>query len=446
MKKFPFGNAALAILIMAALSGAWLTAHSASSKHSTLTMWVFSKEHFENYKNVLPTFLASHPGISVDIQLVANSTLAARLQSAMVADVDVPDMCEIEITQAGTFFRGPLKSVGFVDLTDRIHGTGLWDQLVQARFAPYTKQGRIFGLPHDVHPVALAYNRAAFERLGIDPNKIETWDDFIAVGRRITQTAGAHPRYLIEMSDFNRDQIEPLLFQRGGGYFDANGKCILDNELAVETMKWYVPLVAGPGRIGNNLGSNNLGLTQSVESEYLLSLIAPDWRTRGFENDIAHMSGKMALMPLPAVTKGGPRTSTWGGTMLGITKHCANPDLAWDLAMQLYYSREKLADRYQKSNILPPKRELWDDPAIQAPKEYWSGQRLGKIYSELAPQVPPQYASPFLETAKNKLSEAVVACVQQYNASGEKGFEDFCRARLKQSANEVRRQMARNPY
>jgi arabinosaccharide transport system substrate-binding protein len=445
MKRFPFGNAALAIFVMALLAGSWLAAHPAGGRRSTLTLWVFSKEHRENYLNVLPTFLARHRGVSVGIQLVANNSLAARLQAAMVAGVDVPDMCEIEITNAGTFFRGPLHEVGFLDLTDRIHRTGLWDQLVRARFAPYTKKGRIFGLPHDVHPVALAYNRVAFEKLGIDPNKIETWDDFIEAGRRVTQPGGANPRYLIELSDASRDQIEPLLFQRGGGYFDQDGHCILDSETAVQTMVWYIPLVAGPRRIGNNLGGGQV-LTQAVESEYLLSLIAPDWRTRGFENDIAHMAGKMAIMPLPAVTKGGSRTSTWGGTMMGITKRCPDPDLAWELAMHLYYSRERLGERYQKSNILPPKRDLWNDPAIQAPKAYWSGQRLGRIYSELAPQVPPQYASPFLEQAKNRLSEAVVACAQRYNASGDAGFEEFCRRRLKQSADQVRRQMARNPY
>ena len=114
--------------------------------------------------------------------------------------------------------------------------------------------------------------------------------------------------------------------------------------------------------------------------------------------------------------------------------------------MHLYYSRERLAERYEKSNILPPKRDLWNEPAIQAPKAYWSNNRLGSIYAQLAPQVPPQYASPFLENAKNKLSEAVVACVQRYNSNGETGFEDYCRTRLRQSANEVRRQMSRNPY
>jgi len=131
---------------------------------------------------------------------------------------------------------------------------------------------------------------------------------------------------------------------------------------------------------------------------------------------------------------------------MGITKRCEHPELAWELALHLYYSRERLAERYEKSNILPPKRDLWSDPAIQAPKAYWSDQRLGRTYSQLASQVPAQYASPFLELAKNKLSEAVVACVQRYRTSGDAGFEEFCRTRLKQSADEVRRQMARNPY
>jgi hypothetical protein len=36
--------------------------------------------------------------------------------------------------------------------------------------------------------------------------------------------------------------------------------------------------------------------------------------------------------------------------------------------------------------------------------------------------------------------------VQRYNAQGDKGFEPFVRARLKRSADEVRKVMARNPY
>lgn len=445
MRSFPYGTAALCILILSVLSGAWLGLHPAGAKTATITLWVFSKEHQAAYLKAIPSFEKAHPGVTIDCQLMSNNALAPRLQAAFLADVDVPDLVEIEISSAGAFFRGPLEHVGFLDLTDRLHRSGLYDRMVQARFAPYTKKGRIFGLPHDVHPCMLAYNREAFEELGVDVNKIETWDDFIREGRRVTVSKGEHPRYMLEMLDNGSQTIEPLLFQRGGGYFDPQGHCIMDNETGMQTMLWFVPLVAGQKPIGGSLATA-LNITQAIENRYFLSVIAPDWRTKGMEKDIAPMSGKMALMPLPAVTKGGIRTSTWGGTMMGITKKCSRPDLAWELALHLYLNLGDLANRFQDNNILPALREAWKDPSFDRPRVYWSGQALGRLYANLAPTAPAQYTSPFVQVARDKYGEATVVCCQYYRQHGDDGFEAFARARVKESAEEVRRLIERNPY
>jgi arabinosaccharide transport system substrate-binding protein len=174
--------------------------------------------------------------------------------------------------------------------------------------------------------------------------------------------------------------------------------------------------------------------------------MAPDWRTKTFEMDIPRAAGKMALMPLPTVGPGGRRTSTWGGTMLGITKHCKNPDLAWEFAKHLYLNKPDLAERFRGTNIIPAVRSAWNQPAFHEPRPYWSNQPLGALYARLAPQVPFQYSSPFIVTAKAKLGEALVGCVQYYNTNGEKGFEEYSRARLRQSAGEVRALMGRNPF
>src|SRR5919202_1010016 len=187
MRSFPFGQAAFSMLVLAVLSGGWLAVHPPPAKRATLTFWTFANTHYDAYKQAIPSFEAAHPGVTVDLQLVSGDAVTTRLQAAFWADLDVPDLVECEISRAGSFFRGPLKDIGFLDLTDRIHRSGLWDRMVQARFAPYTHRGRIFGLPHDVHPVQLAYRRDIFEREGVDVSKIETWDDFIAVGRKLTQ-------------------------------------------------------------------------------------------------------------------------------------------------------------------------------------------------------------------------------------------------------------------
>jgi arabinosaccharide transport system substrate-binding protein len=442
MRWFPYGRAAFTMLVLALLAALWIGAQPSSRKPSTLSLWVFAKTHYEGYLKAAKVFEANHPGVHIDVQLVSNTSLAARLQSAFLANVDVPDLVEIEISSAGSFFRGPLEDVGFLDLTERIHRSGMWDKMVQSRFAPYTSRGRIFGLPHDVHPVMIAYRRDIFEKEGVDASKLRTWDDFIRAGKRLTIP---NKRYMIELADTTGGNLETFLFQRGGGYFDAAGKCIFDNEIAVETMRFYVPLVAGKDKIGNSLSGGQI-LTRAVEDEYLLCLLTPDWRSKVIETDIPRMAGKMALMPLPAVREGERRTSTGGGTMLGITKRCRNADLAWELAQHLYLDKPELAERFRASNILPAMREAWQDPSYSEPRPYWSGQPLGKLYAERAPETPFQYTSPFVVVAKAKLGEALTDCVQRYNAQGEKDFDMYVRARLKRSADEVRRLAERNPY
>ena len=83
---------------------------------------------------------------------------------------------------------------------------------------------------------------------------------------------------------------------------------------------------------------------------------------------------------------------------------------------------------------------------LREPRPYWSDQPIGKLYAELAEQVPPQYVSPFTSLAKEKLGQVVSACASYYSSHGEEGFEAFVRVRLKQAADDVRRQMERNPF
>lgn len=449
MRYFPFGRAAFTFLILAVASASWLGWRSFEDGRSklppgtiTLTYWTFARTHYDAYRRAIPGFETAHPGVHVDVQLVSNDGLAARLQDAFLANLDVPDLCDVEISSSGTFFRGPLKDVGWLDLTSRIHRSGLWDKLVRARLAPYTDRGHIFGLPHDVHPVMIAYRRDIFEQAGVDAASLTTWADFIRAGRKITIPG---QRYMLELSDSAADQLEVCLFQRGGGYFDPHGKCIMDNQAAIDTLCWYVPLVAGPHPVGNNLGAGQV-LTKAVEDGFLVCMFCPDWRSLFIEQDIPRVSGKMALMPMPAVYPGGKRTSTWGGTMLGITRHCKHPNLAWELAMYLYLDKSQLDQRFRETHILPPIPSYWSLPAFHHRDPYYSNQRIGELYAKLAPLVPFQYTSPFIGVAKSKMSEALAACVQHYDAYPDQDLRPYAEAQLHRAADYVRLLMARNPY
>jgi arabinosaccharide transport system substrate-binding protein len=458
---FPFGLAPLIILVGTVVSGAYLLAHTVlapgEEAEADLTMWTFASEHYQAYENARPGFEAKHPGVRLDLQLVHQDAVTRRLRAAFWSGLNIPDAVEVEITRAGSFFRGPVEDVPFIDLTDRLQapdpadpeGGPLMDRIVQARFSSYTNRGRIFGLPHDVHPVMLAYRADLFAELGLRAEDLDTWTKFIAAGRRVTDQRS---RYMINLTKGGAASFEVLLFQRDGeggrpaGYFDADGNVIMDNENAVTTMLWFVPLVAGPERIAADPGMFGQNFVQAVADGYTLTFICPDWKSGTFETNAPHLTGRMRLMPLPAVRPGGRRTSTWGGTMFGITADCKDKDLAWALARHLYLNPDDLGDRFRDLNILPPYKHAWEHPAFHEPRPFWSGQAIGDAYIALADDVPPQWGSPFLELAKSKMGEAVSGCVAYYRDHGEAGFAAAVRERLTEAADKVRRQMGRNPF
>ncbi len=440
--SIPFGLAPSAIIVVTLLAGLWLLAHPIACGKASLRYWTFTHISYEGNRGAIRDFEKRHPGVTVDQQLVHITAVTSRLRAAFWADLDVPDLVEVEIGRAGSFFRGPVDDVGFVDLTPWIERDRLMERIVPARFAPYTNRGKIFGLPLDIHPVMLAYRRDLLEEAGVDVADLRTWDDFVRIGRQLTIPG---KRYMLQLSETTSGHLEMMLFQRGGGYFDIGGNLIMDNEIGVQTLKFYVSLIAGPDRIATDLGSGAV-FTQALEQGYFLFIVTPDWMSYVIENDVPRVSGKMALAPLPAWGPGQRRTSTLGGTMLAITKHCQDPDLAWELMSDLYLDPAKLAARLKHTNIIAPLREAWNDPLYSELREYWSGQPIGKLYADLAPEVPPQYTSPFIELAKLKMGEVLAACAAYYKKNGDEGFDAFARERLKAGAEEVRAFMKRNRF
>lgn len=448
--EFPYGKAPFYILLIAIVTG--VISFATSLRHKVekpdLVFALFSKEHYEAYREVIPEFEAKH-NIKVQFQLVERRALWGRLQAALLAGTAVPDLVEVEEYTMGFFTKGPLEDVGFWDMTEKIKEEGLDKRMVETRFAMYSSRGRIFALPHDVHPVVLVYRRDIIEELGINVDELTTWDKFVEVGRKITQDFdgdGIPDRYMLDTHrDDGTNTLPVLIRQRGTDMFDAAGSCVFDNEIVVDTVIWLIHQIRGENRIGFPCDWGQ-PLSQAMVSGFVLFYFAPDWRTRVFQLDVPTLSGKLAMMPLPAWEEGGRRTSTWGGTGLGITKYCKDKELAWELAKFLYFRKEDLGKRFKQMNIIPALREAWEMPELDEPSEFYSGQAIGRIFADLAPSTPANYVSPYWETGHTKLIEAFVNSVNYYKKHGDEGLEDFVRGELNRTASYVRKLMSRNRF
>lgn len=438
--NFPFGKAPFFILLVALATGLGvLVSHRTYGKNRpTLVMLTAARLHADIYLSKLPEFERRH-NVKVDVQVMDQFALRTRLQAAFTTGGEVPDVVEMP-QYASYFLRGPTKDVGLLDLTDWVKENKLQDRMVASRFSMWQRRGVVFGLPHDVHPTMLAYRADIVEdELKIDVSKIKTWDDFVAMARPIVTPN----RFALELSNSGSYWLSMLMLQRGIGLFNAQGEVTFDQPEVADVVVWYLQQLLGPQRIAYDLGTNQ-PLWRGMRDGVVLFYFTPDWRTRNIELFAPDLKGKMKLMPLPAWTPGGRRTSTWGATGIGATKGSRNPELAKKLMEFLYVEQTDQGKSWMELHILPPVQSAWNLPAFETPFPFFQGQRIMRMYADLANDVPPAYASPYTPKAEDKLQEAFLNCATYYKANGENGLRDFVRAEFKRQADDVRAAIARN--
>ncbi|MFO7726352.1 MAG: extracellular solute-binding protein [Oceanipulchritudo sp.] len=409
---------------------------------------IFTLKHYEDYQLALDRF-EEQTGIRVRMHLVNERAMHSRLQSALMSGTRLPDLVEIESSIFASLIRGPLEGIGFHDLTNRLQEEGLLDEFIPSRLAMWSRDGRIFGLPHDIHPVMLAYRADIMEELGIEPSRITTWDCFAEVARREIVADlngnGVPDRYAIDFSLTGLPElIDILLPQAGVEIVDRNGRPGFNRETTVEVMNWYLEAVQGSERFSFPAGWGQ-NLAKAMTDGLVVSLLTPDWRTRQLEMDIPRLAGRMRLMPLPAWEAGKSRTSTWGGSALVIPKTAGNPELSWKLAKFLYLEEDFLPDRFRHSNILPPMQSAWDKPFLKEVHPYWK-QPIGEKFAALAPDVPALHASPYRDYARRRLSTAFTRLLQFNRRNPEEDPRPFIRKELEAAEADVVQRIERNVF
>lgn len=382
------------------------------TKREGASMWTFARMHAEMYGPELEAWnqQQTDPSRRVNLSLIGVQAMEQRMMSAFLAGLPSADLIEAERRNAARAFAGPLESVGFLDLTPYIERDGLMNKVNKASFLPWSKDGRIFGLPHDVHPMMMAYRADIVEAAGIDVNEIETWDDFERVMRLLLYKPDGTrrtDRYLLNMWETQIDLIEAVLLQAGGGVIDASGVPVIDSEVNARTISRIAMWTSGPEPIAAEVSFWDATGHQLMRDGFVIATFAPDWMCNYWRKEVPQLAGKMKLMPMPAWEKGGRRTSVWGGTMLGIPKTAQDPEKLWEIAKHLYLSRELAHELYTKSDIVTPVREFWSDDIYDQPDPFFMGQPKGRMYINLAPDVPDRFSSPFGAIALARTQGAV---------------------------------------
>lgn len=444
----PRGSAGVWVVVALALLSTAAVMLLPSSRPEGLMFWTFAKPHAEMYEPLIKA-RNERTDPDVNMQQLALAVVEQRMLGGFFAGVPTADLIEVERGIAGRAFTGPLESVGFTDLTDRLEAEGLIDAINPASFGPWTSRGRIFGIPHDVHPVMLGYRHDLTEAAGINMASIETWDDFARVMRSIVvddNRDGVPERYPLAFWPTDLDKVELLVLQGGGRLFAEDGSVDLANDTNAALVARMVSWCVGPDRIACEVPDFSMSGNVLKEAGYAVCYFFPDWMCDVWNKEVASLSGKMRLMPLPAWEPGGLRTSVWGGTMLAIPKTAPDFEACWAFAKYLYFSDELARELYRTGDIISPIKAHWDDPVYDEPDPYFGNQVKGRMYIELAPHIPPRSSSPYARRAIERLGDAGMRTLLTANDRRIYDAESLipiAMANLRLAEDEVARQMTR---
>ena len=421
-----------------------------------MEMWAFARDHVRMYEPIVAAWseqaAAAADREPIQLSLISFQPMQRRVLSGFHSGTPMADLVEVERNMISQLFAGPLEGVGFADLTERIEAEGLLERINAPSFEPWKKQGRIFGLPHDVHPMVLCYRADIIEAAGIDVGQIETWDDFVRLLQPLQDPDGdgTPNRYLLNLGGNNLDLIEALILQAGGQFFDAQNRLVVNSPITHRVLATLATWMAnGPRRITVEAEEFTAAGNQLKLDGRVLCFLGPDWLTGTWRFDLPQLRGKLKLMPLPAWTPGGSRTSVWGGTMLGIPRTTPDFEMAWAFAKYLYLNRDLARALYRETLIISPVKQYWDEAWYDEPVPFYSDQAPGRLFIQLAPTVPLRTNSPFNRGVQTRMRDALLS-LREYAEARQLFTPEELLPEARRLVGEVEalvsRQMARNVF
>lgn len=320
------------------------------SLNATLTIW--------GWYNIVPKAVVSdfqkyYPNVKFNFVDFSTADTTTKLLTALNAGVGAPDICMVQDRDAPRFWK-----LGLLDLTKGVapYQTDFpafkWQKILRPN-------GTIQAVPWEAGPVQLVYRRDIFQQYGIDPTtSMQTWDDYINVGKTIVQKSGGKVRMLMSNIAENPNGSQTSLTsdfailteQNGGQYFDAKGNITVDRPPAVQALT-LLKSFRDAGITLNDVASAQAEFATMKQGTIATYLAPVYWRFYPTGN-APETAGKWGAVPLPAFQSGGARASNRGGTSLSITNQCKSPEAAWEFLKFWLFRVESRIAAYKVGSLL----------------------------------------------------------------------------------------------
>lgn len=382
---------AVASLALGALLLSACTATPSEGGDRTITFMGWgSPEEVAVFNDMIAQYEEQYPGVTVDYISVAAEDFATKLQT-MIASKQTPDVFYLQPEKVM-----PYADAGLIaDLSDYVADNDVFDPdnvwakaIDMYRYDGTTPgEGAIYGLPKDIGPFALAYNKDLFDAAGITAPTDDapwTWDEFVAAAKKLTSGEGADKVY-----GSTPYSVESAVWSNGADWLNADHtKVTVTDPKFVEALQWVADLNLVEGVVPSPEEQSALGDYQRfVEGKVAMMGIGP-WNQGGLWNDA---SFTWDLMPWPVSPATGDEAIWYGGIGFAVSEASQHKEDAENLAAFLAFNEGAQRTNIEKGQAIPNLIDMTENEYLTSDKAPANKQEFIRIITDYGRRATQTY-------------------------------------------------------
>ncbi|MEV5026993.1 ABC transporter substrate-binding protein [Paenibacillus sp. LPE1-1-1.1] len=314
-----------------------------------------SPQEKDIFTKLIKSYETKYPNVKVEYTSVPPAEYNQKL-STLVASGKTPDVFYVSGPQFYKFAEaGTIQNLQpFLETTELFQEDNVWKQaLDRYRYdGKQLGQGDLYGLPKDVGPWAMAYNKTMFEEAGVELPPAEvgkwTWDNWLDAAKKLTKDDNGDGK--VDIYGGANFTLEGAVWASGGDFIDyGTGKVTIDTPEFANAMQWVADL-----RLKHNV-------TPSPEDEKAMNSYSRfvagkvgmfpmgPWDQPGFWD--LPFEWDIAAWPVnPATGKAGTWVGSMGYSVSSKSKHAQE---AFNLAAFLALDAEGQKQNYELGQAVP---------------------------------------------------------------------------------------------
>lgn len=394
--------------------------------HAELLFWGWDSGN--TMADLIADFEKDNPGITVKFNSTGTaSDTQTALSNAVAAGNGAPDVVMLEDPTVTQFaVTGDLVDLSAFNAQDEA------DKFVSGPWNKLQMDGKPYAMPIDSGPEMFFYNKAVFDKAGVDGASIRTWDDYYEAAKKIRATGS----YIANNSG-SAMEFQPFTaqaWQAGAHPWKVDGDSVTIDMTGDAGMKRYIAFqqkLIDEDLINTKVANWSDEWNRSLNDGSIASLTIGAWMPVNLMSGAPDQAGNWRVAQLPQWEEGQQSSAEDGGSALAITAQSKQQAAAYKFIE--YLTLGKGAVTMADTGTFPSLKSILEDPSFTDPdtetnrkvNAFFGGQNVNEVFVEAAqrPVEAFQYL-PYNAFAQSKFGDDISPAYAR-DKTLEEAFRDY---------------------